>query len=155
MKQKTFLGKVLAWIGDIFHKAEQDLVPVILPFIGQLLNGVKAVVESPLTAAAVSFFKDPLAEDIFIKVKAALIKVTEEFNLAHDLATATTQAEVDTELQKIFASVSWPSDIAKQKFLSTFGARVLQEIKDNEMTFAQAVIDVEYFWENYLNTPAA
>lgn len=153
-EHKSFVGQVLAWIGGIFHKAEVGLVPVILPFISTLLDGVKAVVENPLTAEAISFFHAPLADELFQKVKTALIKVTEEFNLVSELSKANTQAEVDAVLQKVFAAVKWPTEIDKQKFLSSFGARVLQEIKDHEMTFAQAIIDVEYFWENYtLTTP--
>lgn len=146
---KTLFGKIFGWIGDIFHKAETDLVPVILPFISHMLNTIKTVVENPLTATALSFFHIQLPPDLFDKVKSALQKVAEEFGMIVDLKNAQTQEEADAELQKIFADVKWPDDIAKQKFLSSFGARVLQEIKDHEMTFAEAIIDVEYFWENY------
>lgn len=146
---KTFFGKIFGWIGDLFHKAETDLVPVILPFISHMLNTIKTVVENPLVQTGLSFFHITLPADLFIKVAAAIQKVAEEFGLVANLANAQTQEEVDAALQKVFAEVKWPDEIAKQKFLSSFGARVLQEIKDHEMTFAEAIIDVEYFWENY------
>lgn len=154
-KEKTFVGKILSWIGGIFHHAESELQAVILPFISHLLDAIKGIVESPITGEIVSFIPGNLPKEIFDKVKAILPKVANEFGLVVELEYVTTPDELNAVLQKIFASVKWPTDIDKQKFLSSFGARVLQEIKDNSMSFATAIIDIEFFFKNYHGAVAA
>lgn len=151
----TFFGKIFGWIGDIFHHAETVLKDVVLPLVSSILNGIKAIVENPITKEIISFIPGNLPKEIYDKLVSVLPKVSLEFNLVVDLTNATTPEQVNTALQNVFSEIKWPDDITKQKFLSSFGARIVQEIRDHEMTFAQAVIDVEYFYQNYIKVPAA
>ncbi len=110
--------------------------------------------ENPLTSTLISFIPGKLPSDLLAKLKVVLPQVAAEEGLVLDLANAHTEEDINKALQPIFATVKWPTEEAKQKFLSSFGARVIQEVKDKTMTFAQAVIDLEYFFENYVKNPA-
>lgn len=144
----TLFKKAFKWLEKIFHNLFTAIDETVFPLIVDFVDALKKVVDSPVGEVLVTFFPKVIDREKFIKVKGILEAVSFGLNVPLHLDGVDTIEELEAELNRVYGSLNWDSPAQRDEFLTRFGANFLRELHDGKLSFANAVMQVEYWYQN-------
>ena len=154
----TIIQKAWSWVTNIFNKAD-DEAKILVPIAIKIVNGLKVVMESPADNALVYLIDfvtkgivDPvLIQKIYDTIKSYLPKVLTDLTLINSIANIT---DPNAQLQAILAALKLSSNAAQNTLYHGLCSLILQDLSGGKLTFAEAVSISQYYYTNFVATPA-
>lgn len=150
---KKLIQKIFAFIKKLYNKLvdeTKELVPVAI----KVVEGVKNVMDSPaddIALAIITTIIPSLPKDKIsyykLKLEDYLPKLILELNLVNTIANET---DVNKQLQMILEQLKLSSDEVKAEKYHTLASKILVVLSDGRITWSEAVILTEWYYQNFV-----
>lgn len=144
----TIFQKAIKWFEKIFQTLFFQIEEYIFPFAVQFLNQAKKLGDSKVVEFAVNFLPD-LQKEQFVKIKSAIgtaLKVLPNISYL-EFENIQNQDDLNAYLTKTFIDIEFKDKAEKSRLLSTIGAIIIQELTEQDINFATAVMQLEYYYK--------
>lgn len=150
IKLKKWLTGIWIGISKIFHKAENE-IKHLLPIVISVVENVKKVVDSPVADVATHLIDGNFDDIAKEKLREWLPKIILELHL---IDTTIHLENINEQLAVVLAKLKLSSDAAKNVFYHGLASLILEKISDGKLSWSDAVIISEYYYQHELDKAA-
>lgn len=149
---KKLLKKLLNWVSGLFNSLERE-VKKYVPVAINIVEGVKDVIDSPVADVVLAITKkaipgekdDVLIDKVLTFVKNKLPMLLLELKMVNSIAGI---EDPNEQLKAILAELKFTSDRSKNAFYHGLASLILESLSDGELTWGEAVMVAEYYYQN-------
>lgn len=143
----TIFEKAIKWLQKIFQTLLFQVEETVFPFVIDFLNNAKKLIDNPAIDAWLEFIPASIEKEKFEKLKDSISLALTAINKKHDISKLNSPANLNEALNDIFLDIHLKSKQERGEFFSTIGAKLLQGLAQNQMNFATAVMQLEYYYK--------
>lgn len=150
MSFKTILSDIGSWFSKFFHAAGHD-IEVALPVATEIVTEINAIASNPITGSILAMItKNPKVAVVATKVSQVAPVVLTDLGYLNGITATSTETEIDTAMEALVLSIPGMTDSTKQKFNTDVAAGLLKALYDGTMTWGQAYVYVEGYFQTQI-----
>jgi len=142
-----FLKTIALWLQKVVHTSNIKM-QLLLPIATGIVQKIKFL--DDILGDTLAIIVGGLAPAMQAKIKELLPKVLLELQLVQSLTEVTTAEQINTVLGKLWQNIQGPDAPGREKTLTQLAASILQQLHEGKLTFAEAVVDVEYYYQSFV-----
>lgn len=145
----NIFSKIGAWVQGVFAKAQTELKRY-LPIAINIVQKIKDYEDSPLVDILTGIIPGTVDDAIVKELRLIIPKILLDMELLEDVTNASTPEQITDAIQKFVNDLKFSSDTAKDAFYHNFSALILVQLSDGKFSWSEAVVDVEYYYQNFV-----